>query len=191
MKKIILCVFVFFLGLQPVSANSFNISGVKPYFRADAGLTYSNASVMGYDVSGFQAMYNLALGAQKDRFRAELSFQERATVSEMFSSIITQTLVALDDKSLMLNGYYNILSYKYFSAYIGAGAGGSYYKATVTDKYIGQEKEENGYSAILGAYAGLSLILNHVIFDLGVDYYYNFKPSMNSIVPKLGMRIRF
>lgn len=191
MKKIILFAFISLFCLQSGFASSLNLADIKPYFRADAGLTYSESSVMGYDVSGFQGMYNFALGAQKDRIRAELVFQERATISEMFSAILTQRMVALDERSLLLNGYYNFLNYKYFAAYVGAGAGGSYYKATVNDNNIEYEQEESGYSAVLGAYAGLSLILNHVIFDLGVDYYYTFKPSMNSIVPKLGLRIKF
>ena len=191
MKKVLLFLSCMFVFETSSLASGFNLSDVKPYLRSDVGITYSETSVMGYDVSGFQGMYNFALGAQKDRIRAELVFQERATISEMFSAILTQRMVALDERSLLLNGYYNLLNYKYFAAYVGAGAGGSYYKATVNDNNIEYEQEESGYSAILGAYAGLSLILNHVIFDLGVDYYYAFKPSMNSIVPKLGLRIKF
>lgn len=191
MKRLLLGVWLSLITVTSAFAGMFDLAGVKPYFRADAGITYASSSVMGYDVSGFQGMYNFALGAQKDRIRAELVFQERATISEMFSAILTQRMVALDERSLLLNGYYNLLNYKYFAAYVGAGAGGSYYKATVNDNNIEYEQEESGYSAVLGAYAGLSLILNHVIFDLGVDYYYAFKPSMNSIVPKLGLRIKF
>ena len=82
MKKVLLFLSCMFVFETSSLASGFNLSDVKSYLRSDVGITYSETSVMGYDVSGFQGMYNFALGAQKDRIRAELVFQERATLNK-------------------------------------------------------------------------------------------------------------
>lgn len=187
MKKMFFAIF----ALSPSLAFAGVETDWRMYLRADAGITYSDATVMDYDISGFQGMFNFAVGAQKDKLRLELALQERATVSEMFSSLLTQTVATLDQQALMLNGYYNILSSKYFAWYLGAGAGVNRYDAIISYNDTNTEAEEKGYSAILGAYTGLSINFDYVGFDIGVDYFYTFKPSINSLVPKIGVRVMF
>ena len=168
-----------------------DINNLDVYLRADAGLTYSDLNVGDYDLGGFQGMFNLAFGGQYNRWRAELAYQERATVSELFSSLLTQTMATMEQHAFMLNGYYDIWSSKYFAWYFGAGTGLNNYEKIISYQDTGIEKTEDGYSAILGAYTGLSLNFEHIGIDLGVDYYYTYKPSQNNIVPKVGLRVTF
>lgn len=161
------------------------------YLRADAGLTYSDLEVKEYDLGGFQGMFNFAGGVQKARWRAELNYQERATVSELFSSLLTQTMASMEQHAFLLNGYYDIFSSKYFAWYLGAGAGLNSYETVVTYQNTGIKTTEDGYSLIAGAYTGLSINFEHIGIDLGVDYYYTYKPNQNTIVPKIGLRVIF
>lgn len=187
MKKI----FILAFALMPTFALADTNDTWKFYLRADAGLTYSDINVSDYDLSGFQGMFNFAAGGQNGRWRAELAFQERATVSEMFSSLLTQTMATLEQHALFANGYYDVLSYKHFAWYVGAGAGLSAYESVITYQSTGVETTEDGYSPILGAYTGLSFNFEHVGIDLGVDYFYTYKPNIKSLVPKVGLRIIF
>ena len=168
-----------------------DINNLDVYLRADAGLTYSDLNVGDYDLGGFQGTFNFAFGGQYNRWRAELAYQERATVSELFSSLLTQTMATMEQHAFMLNGYYDVWSSKYFAWYVGAGTGLNNYEKIISYQDTGIEKTEDGYSAILGAYTGLSLNFEHIGIDLGVDYYYTYKPSQNSFVPKIGLRLIF
>lgn len=186
MKKLFVCLFML---MVPVCAMA--QEDIRFYLRGDAGFTYSSAEVMDFDMGGFQGMYNLAIGGQKGRVRAELAYQERATVSEAFSSLFSQTIASLDARALLANAYYTAFDSKYFDLYVGAGAGVNKYQGKLEYLDLGTEKIEDGYSATLGLYAGMSFDLNYIVLDLGLDYYYTFKPSMNSLVPKIGMRVVF
>lgn len=73
----------------------------------------------------------------------------------------------------------------------GAGAGLNAYEKTITYQTSGIEKIEDGFSSIFGAFTGVSLNFEHVGIDLGVDYYYTYKPNLNSLVPKIGLRVIF
>ena len=187
MKKI----FILAVAMMPTFAFADTNDNWRFYLRADAGLTYSDTTVSDYNLSGFQGMFNFAAGAQKNRWRAELAFQERATVSEMFSSLLTQTMASLEQHALIANGYYDIFSSKYLAWYVGGGAGLSAYESVINYQRTGLETVEDGCSPILGAYTGLSINFEHVGIDLGVDYYYTYKPNVNSLVPKIGLRVIF
>ena len=187
MKKVFLCT----LAFLPVCAFAEDNDNWRAYLRADAGVTYVDINVQDYDLGGFQGMFNFAAGGQKGRWRAELAFQERATVSELFSSLLTQTMASLEQRALLVNGFYDVLASKHFAWYVGGGAGVNNYESIVSYQNTGVENTEKGFSAILGAYTGLSINFEHVGFDLGVDYFYTFKPSVNALVPKIGMRIIF
>ena len=80
MKKI----FILAFALMPTISFADTNNDWRIYLRADAGITYSDINVSDYDLGGFQGMFNFAAGGQKERWRVELAFQERATVSEMF-----------------------------------------------------------------------------------------------------------
>ncbi len=187
MRKIFILVFVF----MPTFAFADNNDNWTFYLRADAGLTYSDINVSDYDLSGFQGMFNFATGVQNGRWKAEVAFQERATVSEMFSSLLTQTMASLEQHALIVNGFYDVFAYKNFAWYVGIGAGLSAYESVITYQSIGAEITEDGYSPILGVYTGLSFNFEHVGIDLGVDYFYTYKPNINSLVPKIGLRVIF
>lgn len=185
MKKIFILAFT----LMPTFALADTNDNWNFYLRADAGFTYSDIDVSNYDLSGFQGMFNFAAGGQNGRWRAELAFQERATVSEMFSSLLTQTMATLEQHALIVNGYYDVLSYKHFAWYVGAGAGINGYESRVS--YPEKDVTEDGYSPILGTYTGLSLNFEHLGIDVGIDYFYTYRPNINSLVPKIGLRIIF
>lgn len=187
MKKL----FFIILAIVPSLAFAGGSNDWRLYLRADAGVTYSDLTVADYDLGGFQGMFNFAAGGQNGRWRAELAWQERATVSELFSSLLTQTMASVEQHGLMANGYYDVFSSKYFAWYVGAGAGLNNYETVVSYQDTGNEIREDGYSAILGAYTGLSVNFEHIGIDFGVDYYYTFKPSLNSVVPKVGLRVIF
>lgn len=91
----------------------------------------------------------------------------------------------------MVNGYYDIWSSKYFAWYFGGGAGLNSYEQVITYQDTGLEVTTDGYSSIFGLYTGLSINFDHIGIDLGVDYYYTYKPSQNNIVPKVGLRVIF
>lgn len=179
------------LSLLPTMALATENENWKIYLRADAGITYSDLTVDDYDLGGFQGMFNFVAGGQKGPWRAELAYQERATVSELFSSLLTQTMASMEQHALLLNGYYDVLSYKHFAWYVGGGAGLNSYEKIIKYQDTGTEIVEDGYSPIFGAFTGLSLNFEHIGVDLGVDYYYTYKPSLNSIVPKIGLRVIF
>ena len=98
-------------------------------------------------------------------------------------------MATLEQHALMVNGFYDVLSYNHFAWYVGAGIGLNAYESRVS--YPGKDIVENGCSAIFGAYTGLSLNFEHVGIDLGVDYFYTYKPNINSLVPKIGLRVIF
>lgn len=168
-----------------------DINNLDVYLRADAGLTYSDLNVGDYDLGGFQGMFNFAFGGQYNRWRAELAYQERATVSELFSSLLTQTMATMEQHAFIVNGYYDIWSSKYFAWYFGGGAGLNSYEQVITYQNTDLEVTKDGYSSIFGLYTGLSINFEHIGIDLGVDYYYTYKPSQNNIVPKVGLRVIF
>lgn len=183
--------FILVCGLLPTLAFADTNEKLRIYVGADAGLTYSDLQVDDYDLGGFTGIFNFALGGKYDRWRAELAFQERATISEMFNSLLTETMATMEQRALLVNGYYDIWSSKYFAWYVGAGAGLNNYEKIITYQDTGKEITEDGYSAILGAYTGLSINFDYVGIDFGVNYYYTYKPNLNNIVPKIGLRVMF
>lgn len=168
-----------------------DINNLDVYLRADAGFAYSDLKVDNYDLGGFQGMFNFAVGGQYNRWRTELAYQERATVSELFSSLLTETMATMEQHAFMVNGYYDVWTSKYLAWYLGAGAGLNSYEQVITYQNTGLETTTDGYSSIFGLYTGLSINFEHIGIDLGVDYYYTYKPSQNNIVPKVGLRVIF
>lgn len=183
--------FVLMCSLLPTLAYADVDDKLRAYISADAGLTYSDLQVDNYDLGGFTGIFNFALGGQYGRWRAELAYQERATISEMFSSLLTETMATMEQHAFLANGYYDVWSSKYFAWYVGGGAGLNNYEKIITYQDTGKEITEDGYSAILGAYTGLSINFDYVGIDLGVNYYYTYKPNLNNIVPKIGLRVMF
>lgn len=191
MKRII----VFILFIFICTKNSFALEDdvLYKYINLDTCLsvgsteTYDNKDNKRRMVSiGF--LGNLAFGLQLNRMRYELSYQERAEVSEMLQTMLG-LVSTLTIRALMANVYYDYLRSKRFAMYVGAGAGADYYELTMkswSDLY-----KDSGYSCILGAYTGLTFIINQFSIDLGINYYYVDKPETNTFAPKLSVRYAF
>ena len=191
MKKIIaLILFVFIC-----STNVFALEDDTLYKYINLDTCLSMGSTETYDNKGDTRgmvsvgfLGNIAFGLQFNRMRYELSYQQRAEVSEIVQTMLG-LISTLTIRALMANIYYDYLRTKRFAMYIGAGAGADYYELTMkswTDLY-----EDSGYSCILGAYTGLTFIISPVSIDLGINYYYIDKPETNTFAPKISVRYAF
>ena len=178
------------------TTNVFALENDTLYKYVKLDLCLSAGSTETYDKEGDERgmvsiglMVNTAFGLQFNRFRYELSYQERAEVSEIVQTMLG-LVSTLTVRAGMANVYYDYLTSRHFAMYVGAGVGMAYYDLTMktwTDYY-----EDSGYSCILGTYTGLSFIIKDVFFiDLGIDYYYINKPETNTFAPKIGFRYAF
>ena len=191
MKKIIVLLLFVFICTTNVFALEDDV--LYKYVNLDTCLsvgsteTYDNKDNKRGMVSiGF--LGNLAFGLQLNRMRYEISYQERAEVSEILQTMLG-LVSTLTIRALMANAYYDYVRSKHFAMYIGCGAGVDYYELTMktwTDYY-----EDWGYSCILGAYTGITFIINPVSIDLGINYYYVNKPETNTFAPKISVRYAF
>ena len=191
MKKIVLLLlFVFICG-----TNVFALEDDVLYKYINLDTCLSMGSTQTYDNEGDERgmvsigfMGNVAFGLQLNRMRYEISYQERAEVSEILQTMLG-LVSTLTIRALMANAYYDYVRSKHFAMYIGCGAGVDYYELTMktwTDYY-----EDWGYSCILGAYTGITFIINPVSIDLGINYYYVNKPETNTFAPKISVRYAF
>ena len=191
MKKIVLLLlFVFICG-----TNVFALEDDVLYKYINLDTCLSMGSTQTYDNEGDERgmvsigfMGNIAFGLQLNRMRYEISYQERAEVSEILQTMLG-LVSTLTIRALMANAYYDYVRSKHFAMYIGCGAGVDYYELTMktwTDYY-----EDWGYSCILGAYTGITFIINPVSIDLGINYYYVNKPETNTFAPKISVRYAF
>lgn len=166
---------------------------IHPYLRLDAGLTYSAFNLgPGEDLTGFQYIGNLAVGAEYKRSRIELAYQPRATISDVIFSLVN-TYAAIDSDAYMINYYYDFFSTDFFDAYIGTGAGIDKWQYEYRRVSASQTTVDNGVSFIGGLYLGVSfnIPMHYVIasIDTGIDYYYQHHFRMHNITPKVGLRL--
>jgi opacity protein-like surface antigen len=190
-KTALLILFVLFC-----STNIFALEKDTLYKYAKLDFCLSAGSTETYDKEGDERgmvsigfMANAAFGLQLNRFRYELSYQERAEVSEMLQTMLG-LISTLTVRAGMANVFYDYLTTRHFAMYVGTGIGLAYYDLTM--KTWSDFYEDSGYSCILGAYTGLTFIIKEVFFiDLGFDYYYINKPETNTFAPKIGFRYAF
>ncbi len=181
-------------GSKALSGNRYD--GVRPYIRADAGLTYSSFELgSGEDLTGFQFIGNLALGAEYKRSRLELAYQPREAVSDVIY-MLTNTFASVSGDVFMVNYFYDFFYAKYFDLYIGAGAGIDKWESVSRATLSGSEEVKNdGTSFIWGLYLGMSfnIPMKYVVtsLDMGVDYYNERHFKTNNFVPKIGLRFGF
>ena len=191
MKKISFLILFFLI----FTANTFALEDdtLYKYINLDACLSVGSTET--YDKKGNERgmvsvgfLGNLALGLQYNRLRAELSYQERAEVSELVETMLG-LVSTLYIRAGMANIYYDYVRSKNFAMYIGTGIGVDYYELTMkswTDLYT-----DNGYSCILGGYTGLTFIIDQFSIDLGLNYYHINRPETNSYAPKISFRYAF
>ena len=171
-------------------------ASVRPYVRADAWLTYSSFELgSGEDLTGFQFIGNLALGAEYKRSRVELAYQPREAVSDVIY-MLADTFASVSGDVFMVNYFYDFFYAKYFDLYIGAGVGvdkwESVSRATISGS---KDVKDDGTSFIGGLYLGMSfnIPMKYIVtsLDMGVDYYYERHFKTNNFVPKVGLRFGF
>lgn len=191
MKKIIFLLILVFV----CSTNLFALEDdvLYKYINVDACLSAGTTDT--YDDKGDERsmasigfLGNVAFGLQYNRFRFELSYQERAEVSELIQTMFG-LVSTLSIQAGMFNAYYDYLRCEHFAMYIGTGVGVDHYKLTMkdwTDYY-----EDSGYSCIIGGYTGLTFIIKQFSIDLGINYYYIDKPRNHTFAPKISFRYAF
>ena len=107
------------LAFTPIVANAgiYNTGTWRPYLTSDLGVTYTDAKMHGYDMSGFTGVFNIGAGMRNDRARIGITYQKRDTISELFSSWITETNASLDEQAVMATVSYDIISAGWFGMY--------------------------------------------------------------------------
>ena len=163
------------------------------YIRLDMGFSIGTTKFgqEGADenkIAEIGGLYNVAFGLEKDRSRFEIAYQERASVSELISTMLGITS-SFEAFSFMANAYYDYVKSEHFVMYTGLGAGADRYHWQTA--IWGQKANGRGWSFNGGFYNGMAFTGRHFAWDLGIDLYYIEKPETVSIVPKTGIRIIF
>ena len=140
------------------------------------------------EIAEIGGITNVALGWQKERSRFELAYQERASISELISTMLGITS-SFEAFSFMANAYYDYVKSEHFAMYTGVGAGAARYHWQTA--IWGQKANGRGWAFNGGFYNGMAFTGRHFAWDLGIDFYYIEKPETVSFVPKTGIRIIF
>lgn len=192
MKKV-LAICICLLGFGAAAfAQEYEESSWRPYFRADAQAAYSAFTLAGsngdQDLTGFQGVYDFALGANYKRGRFELAYQKRGAVSDAIF-LFAATTAFVDNDAVLANAYYDFVKAGFFSMYIGGGMGVNKWSSEITS--FGHTYSDDGYAFIGGAYLGMSFAIYMVNLDFGMNYYYISKLDMNTLGFMAGVRINF
>ena len=123
MKKISFLILFFLI----FTANVFALEDDTLYKYINLDTCLSVGSTETYDKKGNERgmvsigfLGNLALGLQYNRLRAELSYQERAEVSELVETMLG-LVSTLYIRVGMVNIYYDYVRSKNFAMYVGTG----------------------------------------------------------------------
>jgi opacity protein-like surface antigen len=161
------------------------------YIGSNIGLSGSNIMVDGEEFVDFGAVYNFELGRRYNkRLRLALNYQSRAEMSGIFQILFGHTMY-ISNNALRLNAYYDYVSLKVFSMYIGAGVGADRYDYTMTDYINDINKSEHGFAFTGGAMTGISFKMGRFQLDLGAVFDYIAKPQIRSYGPNIGLRYNF
>lgn len=181
------------LALTPIVANAgiYNTGTWRPYLTSDLGVTYTDATIHGYDMSGFTGVFNIGAGMRNDRARIGITYQKRDTISELFSSWITETNASLDEQAVMANVSYDIISTNWVAVYVGAGAGANFYDFKLEYDDGRPDYTESGTGFIGNLSAGVTLRIAHVGLTIGADYGYASHPRSTTITPRIGLNLSF
>lgn len=181
------------LAIAPIAANAgiYNTGNWTPYLTSDFGVTYTDAKMHGYDMSGFAGVFNIGAGMRNDRARIGITYQKRDTISELFSSWITETNASLDEQAVMANVSYDIISTNWVAVYVGAGAGANFYDFKLEYDDGRPDYTESGTGFIGNLSAGVTLRIAHVGLTIGADYGYASHPRSTTITPRIGLNLSF
>lgn len=181
------------LAIAPIAANAgiYNTGTWRPYLTSDFGATYTDATIHGYDMGGFTGVFNIGAGARNDRTRIGVTYQKRDTISELFSSWLTQTNATLDEQAVMANVSYDIISTNWVAVYVGAGAGANFYDFKLEYDDGRPDYTESGTGFIGNLSAGVTLRIAHVGLTIGADYGYASHPRSTTITPRIGLNLSF
>lgn len=181
------------LAFAPIVANAgiYNTGTWRPYLTSDLGVTYTDATIHGYDMSGFTGVFNIGAGMRNDRARIGITYQKRDTISELFSSWITETNASLDEQAVMANVSYDIISTNWVAVYVGAGAGANFYDFKLEYDDDRPDYTESGTGFIGNLSAGVTLRIAHVGLTIGADYGYASHPRSTTITPRVGLNLSF
>lgn len=181
------------LAFTPIVANAgiYNTGNWTPYLTSDFGATYTDATIHGYDMGGFTGVFNIGAGARNDRTRIGVTYQKRDTISELFSSWLTQTNATLDEQAVMANVSYDIISTNWVAVYVGAGAGANFYDFKLEYDDGRPDYTESGTGFIGNLSAGVTLRIAHVGLTIGADYGYASHPRSTTITPRIGLNLSF
>lgn len=181
------------ITIVPVTAHAgiYTTGTWTPYLTSDFGMTYSDVRIHGYDMGGFTGVFNIGAGMRNNRTRIQLTYQKRDTVSELFSSWLTQTDASLDQQSVMASIYYDLVQTRWFGTYVGLSAGANYYDFSLDYNDGRPSESETGYGFIGGVSAGIAFRISHVSLTLGADYNYIARPHATSITPRVGLSLAF
>lgn len=181
------------LAFTPIAANAgiYNTGTWRPYLTSDLGVTYTDATIHGYDMSGFTGVFNIGAGMRNDRARIGITYQKRDTISELFSSWITETNASLDEQAVMANVSYDIISTNWVAVYVGAGAGANFYDFKLEYDDDRPDYTESGTGFIGNLSAGVTLRIAHVGLTIGADYGYASHPRSTTITPRIGLNLSF
>ncbi len=185
--------FAVVLAIAPIAANAgiYNTGNWWPYLTSDFGITYTDATIHGYDMGGFTGVFRIGAGARNDRTRIGVTYQKRDTISELFSSWLTQTNATLDEQAVMVNVSYDIISTNWVAVYVGAGAGANFYDFKLEYDDDRPDYTDSGTGVIGNLSAGIVLRISHLGITLGADYGYISHPRSTTITPRVGVNISF
>jgi opacity protein-like surface antigen len=180
---------------------SFEMAGVdwRPYITMDVQLGFGSVIVqkptnVDWDLNRATAvggLYNLGLGLKHNRFRIEGDYLFRATMNDTISWLVTGVVTATGEEAGILNIYYDYLSKKFFSMYIGGGAGFSSWSQAIAYTWLGSEQYFNrsGTDLMLGLYTGMAFTIKDTLsIDLGLTYYHTNTIDLSSFGVKFGLR---
>lgn len=160
------------------------------YVGTNLGFSGSEIKVHDEEFFDFGGVYNFEVGARyKKRTRLALNYQSRAEVSELFQILLGHT-ITVSNNALRVNAYYDYVSLKVFSMYIGAGIGGDRFHYKITDCY-NTIKSKHGFTFTGGAMTGISFKIWRFQLDFGAVFDYIAEPQMFSYGPNFGLRYNF
>ena len=117
---------------------------------------------------------SLAYGIKTCAIRTELEFNLKETAKKQFKSSKSTASLAVKDRSIMLNAYYDINTGTKFTPYVGAGLGVAMLKASERGTYSDQKSANASDSRKTLAWqigAGVSYSLNN---QFNVDFGYRY-----------------
>ncbi|MBR2299452.1 MAG: porin family protein [Alphaproteobacteria bacterium] len=183
MKKLLLTastVALFAAFANPASAECNGIYGA-----IRGGAVKLDADHLQGNLDDTRMMISGALGYRYEYFRAELEYVWRKYNKDTQKAMGYKTM--LKSYSYMLNGYYDILPYNWWTPYVGVGLGMTktrYLDKNLNPVSVNEQWKKTKFTWSLGA--GLSLkVTNRFNVDAGYRYYNFGKPGHEGVKYKV------